>query len=350
MASALVSWATYHRSFPTIGRMRVAQGLGQAITQVILGLFRVGPIGLILGDVIGRVVGAERLFGRAIREVQSTRPTRPELRRDLREHWGFARVMTAASLLSTVSLQVAFLLIPVLFDLESAGQYYLAYRMLVLPASLVAAAVSQVFFGEASHRRDDPQRLRDLAFNATVFLFAFSIPTYGIATVAGSALIQIVFGEQWALAGSYAQIMAPSLVLWAVAHPISTLLLVGRRERESLAFVAGELALKVAALVAGAVAGSLTVGLIFLAFATVAINIAALWRFLRVPRIRLVELVEPVGRILLLTAPWLALVAAVLAAVPVALLPACAIAWGGAFALAIWSSREARALLSGSHD
>jgi O-antigen/teichoic acid export membrane protein len=222
--------------------------------------------------------------------------------------------------------------------------------MLVLPASLVASAVSQVFFGEASHRRDDPQRLRHLAFNATVFLFAFSIPTYGIATIAAPALIQLVFGEQWVLAGTYAQIMAPSLILWAVAHPISTLLLVGRRERESLAFTAGELALKVAALVAGAAAGSLIVGLVLLALATVAINIAALWRFLRVPRVRLVELVRPVGRIALLTAPWLALVAAVLVAVPVAVLPVCAIAWGGAFALAVWRSPEARALLSGSHD
>jgi O-antigen/teichoic acid export membrane protein len=316
----------------------------------VLGVLRVGPIGLILGDVIGRAVGAERLFGKAVREMRSTRPTRAEIRLDLREHWGFARVMTAASLLSTVSLQIAFLLIPVLFDLESAGQYYLAYRMLVLPASLVAAAVSQVFFGEASHRRDDPQRLRDLAFNATIFLFAFSIPTYGIATVAGPALIQLVFGSQWALAGTYAQIMAPALVLWAVASPISTLLLVGRRERESLAFVAVELTLKIAALVAGAAAGSLIVGLVFLALATVAINIAALWRFLRVPRVRLSELVRPVGRILLLTAPWLALVAVVQVAVPVALLPVCAIAWGGAFGIAVWRSPQARALLSGTHD
>ena len=74
------------------------------------------------------------------------------LRRYAGERWAFARVMTGASFLNALSLQVPFLLIPALFDLQSSGQYFLAYRILVLPGSLVAAAVSQVFFGEASFR------------------------------------------------------------------------------------------------------------------------------------------------------------------------------------------------------
>ena len=52
--------------------------------------------------------------------------------------------MTLASLINALSLQVPFLIIPAAFDLRSSGQYFLAYRVLVLPASLVGSAVTLI--------------------------------------------------------------------------------------------------------------------------------------------------------------------------------------------------------------
>ena len=147
----------YHRLFPRIGRLRATQGLGQAVCQAALGILRVGPIGLILGDTAGRLLGTEQLLRPLLGTLRSASLTLTAMRHSARERWGFARVMTAASLLNVLSLQVPFLIeIPALFDLQLSGQYFLAYRMLVLPTSLVAAAVSQVFFGEASARRPGP--------------------------------------------------------------------------------------------------------------------------------------------------------------------------------------------------
>ena len=225
--------------------------------------------------------------------------------------------MTAASLLNALSLQVPFLLIPILFDLDSSGQYFLAYKILVLPASLVAAAVSQVFFGEASFRRSDPERLKILARGAAVSLFVFSIPTYGVVTVAGSTLLQSVFGARWDTAGLLAQIMAPSIILWSVANPISSLLLIGRRERESLAFTAAELLLKSASLIVGGLAHNLILGITILSITSILLEIGALWRFLRVAAVSLGELVRPVLRIVMITAPLLGLILFIEAWAPV---------------------------------
>ena len=272
------------------------------------------------------------------------------MRRYARERWGFARVMTAASLLNALSLQVPFLMIPALFDLQLSGQYFLAYKVLVLPTSLVAAAVSQVFFGEASARRQDPARLHALARNTAVSLFVFSIPTYMTVLFAGPALIHVVFGSQWAMAGLYAQIMAPGLILWGVANPISTLLLVGRRERESLAFTVAELAMKVGALLGGALLHSLTAGLVLLSVATILINIGALWRFLRVAKVGLPDLIRPTGRILALTLPWMGMLVLVGAVTQVGAAVAAPVAWAIAFGLSARLSPESRALLSGAHD
>jgi lipopolysaccharide exporter len=350
-AQALSSWAVYSRQFAALGRMRALQGVAQAAGQTVLGLLGAGGLGLVVGDVIGRAAGMEQLFRRLFETLRSLRPTRAGMARGARDHWGFARVMTVATLLSALSLQVPFLLIPVLFDLPSSGQFFLAYRMLVLPATLVGTAVSQVFFGEASSRRYDPSKLHDLAFNVTISLFVFSIPTYALAAAGGPTLFTAVFGSQWELAGEYARIMAPWLILWSVASPISSLLLVGRRERESLAFTAVELMARAGSLVVGGVLHSLVAGLILLSAVSVLLNISALWRFLRVASVHLGDLVRPVGRILLLTVPFVGVV--ILATVlmpPIIVVATTVAAWALATVVVLRRSPEPRALIAGAND
>lgn len=350
VAQALASWAVYTRSFPALGRMRAMNGLAQAGGQAALGVIHAGPLGLLLGDLAGDAFGMEQLSRRFVAVLRSTRLSLATLGRCAHERWGFARVMTAASFLTALSLQVPFLLIPKFFGLQLSGQYFLAYRVLVLPGSLVAAAVSQVFFGEASFRRADPQRLHDLAYNAAVCLFVFSIPTYAIVMVGGPALIEAVFGYRWALAGHYAQIMAPWLMLWSVASPISTLVLVGRREIESLAYTAAEFVLEAASLVIGAQLHSLMVGIAILSTVSLLINVAALWRFLRVVPVSLLELVRPVGQIVALTITCLTLVVLIGIVAPGFVPAAAVMAWAIAFVLAMRFSPEVRALLSGTQD
>ncbi len=352
ISQGVASWAVYHRTFPALGRMRAIQGLAQAIFQSGLGVVRAGPGGLIVGDVVGRVLGTEQLIRPLVATLRITQVDIRLMLRQARARWGFARVMSVASLLNALSLQVPFLLIPGLFDLDSSGEYFLAYRMLVLPASIVGAGVSQVFFGEASHRRDDRKRLHDIALNVAVSLLVFSIPTYTIVMVGGPDMIELLFGSRWATAGTYAQIMAPSLILWSVASPISTLLLVGRREAESLAFTLAELLLKAASLLLGAVTGSLIVGIVALSLATILINIGALWRILRVAGASVLDLVPPGLRILAVTLPSAALVvlASALGWAPIAVVAIAGVGWAGSVASASRVTPQIRALVSGSDD
>jgi hypothetical protein len=131
---------------------------------------------------------------------------------------------------------------------------------------------------------------------------------------------------------------------------MSSLPLIGRRERESLAFTAAELGLKAVSLVIGAALHSLTIGIVVLSVMSVVIELAAMWRFLRIASVSLGELVRPTGRIVARTLPFLALVLLVGLVVPVGLPLVSAVAWVGAFGLSVRNSHEARALISGAHD
>jgi O-antigen/teichoic acid export membrane protein len=350
IGQALGSWAIQQRQFRRLGRARATQGISQALTQVVLGLAGTGSIGLVIGDLAGRTLGIEQLARPAWRALRQVPASIAALRAVARRWAGFAGTMTLASLANAVSLQLPFLMIPYLFGLAESGQYFLAYRLLVLPASLVGAAVSQVFFGEAAQRRDDTRRLRDLALNATVALMAFSIPIYLMVVVAGPTAITVIFGDQWQTAGDFSRILAPWLMVWCVASPISPLLLIGKRQRESLAFTFFGLIAQVAGLGLGAVVGSLTVGLIALSGICVLLDIASLWRFLRVASVRLVELIRPAVRIVMVTLPSLALTGVVILQAPGWTLPVAALATIISLGLAAKVSPQVRFLLSGSHD
>ena len=350
ISQALGSWAIQQRQFRRLGRARATQGVGQAVAQVGLGVVGSGAIGLVVGDLVGRTLGIEQLARPAWHAIRQVPASIASLVGVARRWAGFAGTMTLASLANALSLQLPFLLIPYLFGLAETGQYFLAYRLLVLPASLVGAAVSQVFFGEAAQRKDDPRRLRDLALNATVALMVFSIPVYLMVVVAGPTVISVIFGPQWQMAGDFSRILAPWLMVWSVASPISALLLIGKRQRESLAFTVVGLAAQVAGLVFGAAVGSLTVGLIALAAISAVLDVAALWRFLRVASVRLIELVGPASRIVMVTLPSLAVTAVVILQAPGWALPVTAVATLVALGLAAKVSPQVRFLLSGSHD
>jgi uncharacterized membrane protein YidH (DUF202 family) len=145
--------------------------------------------------------------------------------------------------------------------------------------------------------------------------------------------------------------MAPSLILWCVANPISDLPLVGEREHESLAFTAVELGLRAASLGIGAMLfHSLTAGLVVLCLMAVLLYTAAIWRFLRIASVTLRELVRPAARIVALTLPFMGLVTLVGLVSVGAVLLATLVGWATAIGLAARLTPEVKVLLSGSHD
>ncbi|MCL4700207.1 MAG: oligosaccharide flippase family protein, partial [Burkholderiaceae bacterium] len=58
-------WAVRKGTFGTLAKTRLTQNAGQAITQILLGLLHVGPLGLVFGDVVGRMGGTATLWRQA---------------------------------------------------------------------------------------------------------------------------------------------------------------------------------------------------------------------------------------------------------------------------------------------
>lgn len=274
-------WALRVQAFGYIARTRLVQGFGMVLTQLGLGLAGLGSIGLLIGEVVGRVGGSWSLLvllrGVTLRELFDIQQMLYAAKRYLR----FPLYNAWAALLNTLSLQLPFLMLPSLFNNEVAGFFVLAYRVLGLPSFLVGQAVGQAFLSRAAMLKSVPEELAKLTTRTALGLLALGIAVFTIIAIGGAGLFGLFFGESWRQAGVYAQIMAPWYMLWLVSSSLSGLLAIREWQGAGLAFTVVELLTRGLALWVGAGLHSDVFTVALVSLAGVAISLMALIWFLR---------------------------------------------------------------------
>lgn len=281
-------YAIRRKDFRTLAQSRFVQGAVQSGVQVVLGFFRMGTLGLVVGDLAGRILSALRLaWGGRITGIFHGFPWQG-IKRVAGEFSRYPKYMAGASILNLTAMQIPFLLIPGYFGAASAGHYFLAYRTLFMPASFIGGAISQVFLGEAAARARDGEDLQHITARIFLILSAAYLPLYTACLAGAGLLFPLVFGPRWGPAGHIAQVLAPMTLVWSLARPLSGMLLVRDRLKESLAFTLFELLAVLVALHLGHRAGSISRATIFIAEAGLLTSCCSVIRFLHAAEVRLV--------------------------------------------------------------
>jgi len=237
--TALRYWFVRQSDFTDIGRALVAQGIGRAFVPITLGWLSVGWVGLLAGEIAGRLLGIGRLL----------RNTGPALRRGmlflkgsngtslLKQHWKFPALLLPSSLLDALAAMLPLPIISSLFGSASAGEFLLVQRLGALPAGLISGAVADVFHARISDaQRDTPSEVRAILLNTVKKLAISAGLIYVPIALVSPFLFGPLFGERWAAAGTLMAILAPVYLAGLVASPVSRLLLVTNRVELKLIF------------------------------------------------------------------------------------------------------------------
>lgn len=249
---ALGYWAVRKRAFSRIAQTRLSQSIGMVLTQVGLGLLGLDPMGLLLGDVAGRLGGSgtlATLTWRRDRELLK-RVSMPGLRRAASRYRRFPLLSSGSGLLNSAGLQLPVLLFAAFYSPQVAGWFALGQRAIGTPMAMVGQAVAQVYLGEASRlAQENPQALHGLFLRtARKLLLVGGIPI-AIFALSGPWLFTFVFGESWYEAGTYVQLLTVMFVMQFVIVPLSPTLNVLERQDLQLVWDAGRLVLVVGGLV-----------------------------------------------------------------------------------------------------
>ncbi len=225
----LLQWALRTKNFKKISITKLFQGLGQNLSQIVLGLIKFGSAGLIIGQVIGKCAGSLTLFRKLLSDD-------PRLLKNIslrKIRWVFKRyrhfpLLTLPSqLLSRGGLELPVFFLTSIFSTAVVGQYGLANLIVNIPVVLIGTAIGDVFYAEAAaNGKSDPKSLLKLSNQLVRKLVLLGIAPTLILIVFSPILFSFFFGEEWYDAGVFSQILAFLAFFRLVFTPVSRVFLV----------------------------------------------------------------------------------------------------------------------------
>lgn len=271
---ALNYWNSRTRKYGRLSIARMVSSVASTGGQLAAGFAGHASGGALIGasalgqGVASGVLGAQilrddrRLFARYVSSAR--------MKAVLVRYKRFPLYDSFSGLLNVSSWQLPSLLLPVFFSPVQVGYYALAYRLIVLPMDLVGGAIQQVFFQRASNAERDGN-LDELA--ESVFTVLLRIGLFPMLTLAliGQELFSVVFGSAWAEAGLYTQLLAVWALIWFISSPLSTIYMVQEKQAFGLTINLANFVTRFVALVAGGLAGSARLAILFFGVSGIAV-------------------------------------------------------------------------------
>lgn len=218
----LSKWAFRERNYYAISKTKVNQSLFSNSTKIGFGLLQFGPIGLIIGQIIGSSAGVITL-GRPIlkKRYLFKNITINNLKWVAKRYMKFPIYSTPSTFFNTAGLQIPILFLTSLFGPSVVGFYGLAMSIVNLPMKLIGDSVGDVFYGEAANiGRSDPKRIKQLSKNIIKKLFFIGLIPLFTLIFFGPFLFSFVFGENWYIAGEFARIISVLVFFRLMFTPI----------------------------------------------------------------------------------------------------------------------------------
>lgn len=221
-------WCVREKYFKALSINKMVNAGAITLGKVFLGFVHLVSQGLVIGDMIGRIVSA---LGCAIRALLTDGATFRQVRlsgllQSAVKYKEFPLYTMPGRLLNTLGQSMPVLLLTAFFNADQAGYFSMATMVFVLPITVIGNTLGDVYRQRANEEfQQTGQCLKSfdkilkltvlMGFGALVVLVWF-LPW----------LMKIILGSEWYIAGQYAQILAPMMVLSFIANPLSGLFIV----------------------------------------------------------------------------------------------------------------------------
>lgn len=231
-----MQWAFREKNFRSISTTKLTQSIAQNITKILLGLLSVGPVGLIVGSIMGQSMGTSTLLTPLFKEKSLLLKINCEnIFKNAKRYIKFPLLSAPSQFLNTLGIQLPILFITQVYGKEEVGLFGLAYSIVNLPMNLIGRSVADVFYSElANVGRKDPKRIKILSKKLLRKMILYGFPPFLILSIFGPSIFSFVFGEAWYDAGVYAQLISLLVFARLIFTPISNVFIVYEKQKIGL--------------------------------------------------------------------------------------------------------------------
>lgn len=231
----LRQWAIREKRFKAIAHSEVGDSSVTVGSRILLGtLFGSSVYGLVLGYLSGTVVRLGVLLRGKKGRVYSCSTNvarREELSGIASRYRNFPIYNAPTGLLSAVSDQLAVLFLGVIFTPVVVGYYAMGNRLIRMPLGTISKSVQQVFLQKATEIHQRGGKLGAALMKTTMGLVLLGGPVFILLYMYGMPLFEFILGDRWSMAGQYAEILAPLLLVLFILAPSTAIFVVLERQR-----------------------------------------------------------------------------------------------------------------------
>jgi O-antigen/teichoic acid export membrane protein len=166
-------------------------------------------------------------------------PGRPHRRAGIRSMMRFGGTLTVNGIIVYLATNLDKVLLGRYWGVDAIGLYGRAYQLTNIPTSNLNSAAGEVAFSALSRLQDDPVRRKNYFLKGYSLVLGFTLPLTLACTLFADDMIHVLLGPKWKDAVAIFRLLAPTILVFAMANPLSWLLSasgkIGRLMKMSLA-------------------------------------------------------------------------------------------------------------------
>lgn len=246
-------WCVRNKYFVSLSWNKVTNAGATTLSKVALGFIKITSNGLVVGDLIGRIISALGCIYRAIKKDKDAFFQISFKRMSVlaKQYKSFPMFYLPGSLIDVVSSQLPTLMIASFFQSTEVGYFAMAGSLLSVPASVISTAVMDVFRQRANDEWVKKGNCINIYKKAVKYMAFMILPISIVLMLILPSLFSFVLGETWVIAGIYARILLPNVVILFMFQVVSAVFIIADKMKASFVWQIYSISLTLIALYLG---------------------------------------------------------------------------------------------------
>ena len=221
------------KNFKRLSKNKVIVSSANASTQLAYGFTVSNGFGLLFGNIIGYIISIYFIIkSKVVNKYFHFKDN--SIKEVAKEYQNFPKYDVPSVLVNVVANQLPLLALGKFFGLGVVGFYSLMYKVLMMPISLLSGTVLDVFKQRATEDYSKYGNCKDIYIKTFKSLVLLGIVPFAILGIFAPEIFAFVFGENWRVAGEFAQIMTPMFFLNFIVNPLSYTFFIAQKQKLNL--------------------------------------------------------------------------------------------------------------------
>lgn len=210
------------KNYKDLRNAAIIKSILSAIIQLSIGLIKQGPTGLISGQIFSQFFANTKLLKNIIKDrLLVSKIRRLKILALAKRYKDFPKHSMIPSFLNTLTSQYTSIMIPKMFSFAVGGYFFLAIKIVNLPATLISGAISQVYLQQISENKN--RKIKNFAIFISTFkkLFLIALPISIIGYFLSPYIFPAIFGKDWVISGEVAKYLFLIFLITFCVSPLS---------------------------------------------------------------------------------------------------------------------------------